>query len=57
MDDSKTANLIAKVPLTREFLLSRGRCCHSGCLNCPYNWWDEEWFKEWERLAGCVNPP
>ena len=25
--------------LTREFLLSRGYCCHLGCKNCPY---DEE---------------
>ena len=23
-------------PLSREYLLSRGRCCHSGCKNCPY---------------------
>lgn len=23
-------------PLSREFLLSRGYCCHNGCLNCPY---------------------
>jgi hypothetical protein len=23
-------------PLTREFLLARGHCCHSGCRNCPY---------------------
>ena len=23
-------------PLDREFLLSRGYCCHSGCQNCPY---------------------
>ena len=22
--------------LTREFLLKRGFCCHSGCLHCPY---------------------
>lgn len=22
--------------LTREFLLSRGYCCHLGCKNCPY---------------------
>lgn len=22
--------------LTREFLLKRGKCCHKGCLNCPY---------------------
>jgi len=24
------------VPLTRDELLSRGECCNSGCLNCPY---------------------
>jgi thymidylate synthase (FAD) len=23
-------------PLSREFLLKRGYCCHNGCLNCPY---------------------
>ncbi|MEM1069005.1 MAG: DUF5522 domain-containing protein [Planctomycetota bacterium] len=23
-------------PLSREFLLSRGYCCNSGCKNCPY---------------------
>ncbi|WP_417459099.1 DUF5522 domain-containing protein [Kordiimonas sp.] len=23
-------------PLTKEFLLSRGRCCGNGCVNCPY---------------------
>lgn len=23
-------------PLNKEFLLSRGKCCGSGCLNCPY---------------------
>ncbi len=22
--------------LTRSFLLSRGRCCGSGCRHCPY---------------------
>lgn len=22
--------------MTREFLISRGFCCHSGCKNCPY---------------------
>lgn len=22
--------------LTREYHLSRGRCCTSGCINCPY---------------------
>lgn len=24
------------MPLSREFLLSRGRCCGLLCLNCPY---------------------
>lgn len=23
-------------PLSREFLLQRGYCCHNGCVNCPY---------------------
>ena len=23
-------------PLSRELLLSRGKCCGNGCLNCPY---------------------
>ena len=23
-------------PLSREFLLARGRCCNRGCTNCPY---------------------
>jgi hypothetical protein len=23
-------------PLSREFLLSRGSCCGSGCTNCPW---------------------
>ncbi|MDD9953699.1 MAG: DUF5522 domain-containing protein [Candidatus Woesearchaeota archaeon] len=23
-------------PLTKEFLLERGYCCGSGCMNCPY---------------------
>jgi len=22
--------------LTREYLLNRGKCCGSGCRNCPY---------------------
>ncbi len=24
------------MPLSAEYLLSRGRCCHNGCMNCPY---------------------
>lgn len=23
-------------PLSSEFLESRGKCCSSGCINCPY---------------------
>lgn len=23
-------------PMSREFLLSQGRCCMNDCLNCPY---------------------
>ena len=23
-------------PLSREFLLARGSCCHNNCKNCPY---------------------
>jgi hypothetical protein len=24
--------------LTEHYLLERGYCCGSGCLNCPYNY-------------------
>jgi len=24
------------MPLSAEYLLSRGRCCHNQCMNCPY---------------------
>jgi len=27
---------LEKVPLTREFLLQRGKCCGSKCVACPY---------------------
>jgi hypothetical protein len=23
-------------PLSREYLIARGKCCGNGCLNCPY---------------------
>ena len=23
--------------LTKEFLLKRGKCCHHGCRNCPWD--------------------
>tara|TARA_Y100001938_G_scaffold138387_1_gene203793 strand:+ start:95 stop:514 length:420 start_codon:yes stop_codon:yes gene_type:complete len=29
-------------PLSREFLLKRGYCCNSGCINCPYKEKDME---------------
>jgi hypothetical protein len=25
------------IPLTREFLVSRGSCCGNICKNCPYH--------------------
>ena len=28
--------LYKMMPLTREFLLSRGVCCKRNCVNCPY---------------------
>lgn len=30
------------IPLTREFLIKKGRCCGSKCLNCPY---EPKWTK------------
>jgi hypothetical protein len=27
-----------KVVMTSKFLLKRGRCCSSGCSNCPYGY-------------------
>ena len=27
-----------KVVMTAKFLLKRGRCCSSGCSNCPYGY-------------------
>ena len=29
-------------PLSKEFLISRGSCCGSGCKNCPY-------FPKWTK--------
>ena len=34
-------------PLSRDFLLKRGFCCHNGCKNCPYNMT----FKNYQELA------
>lgn len=33
-------------PLSREFLLARGRCCHNGCMNCPYS------TDRWQHIGG-----
>lgn len=30
-------------PLTKEFLLARGKCCKNSCKNCPYK--EEENFE------------
>lgn len=30
------------VPLSRNFLLSRGFCCKMGCKNCPWNYEKEK---------------
>ncbi len=27
-----------KVVMTSKYLLKRGRCCSSGCTNCPYGY-------------------
>jgi hypothetical protein len=27
-----------KVVMTEKYLLKRGRCCSSGCTNCPYGY-------------------
>lgn len=32
-----TLNKHGELVFTKEFLLKRGHCCKSGCLNCPYN--------------------
>ena len=33
-------------PLSREYLLSRGKCCKLGCKNCPWNYKREKPEKE-----------
>ena len=32
----RSADTVGFEPLTRSELLSRGKCCLSGCINCPY---------------------
>jgi hypothetical protein len=47
------------MPLSREFLLSRGVCCHNGCLNCPYKEDEEESSvedKSVKKKPGLFNP-
>ena len=31
-----------KVVMTKKYLSKRGRCCTSGCLNCPYGFTHNE---------------
>jgi hypothetical protein len=38
--------------MTKEYLLSRGSCCGSGCRNCPY---DKEEFAIASRKNADVN--
>lgn len=33
-------------PLSREYLLARGKCCKLGCKNCPWNYKREKPEKE-----------
>lgn len=35
-------------PLSRNFLLQRGFCCHNGCTNCPYK---NMTFKDYQDKA------
>lgn len=41
-------------PLSREFLLARGYCCHLKCKNCPYttNHMIEDYLKELQETWG-----
>lgn len=27
---------VGTLPMSKEFLISRGKCCGLGCKNCPY---------------------
>ena len=42
-------------PLSREYLVSRGYCCGSGCKNCPYDPPHEKGTKEIHFLGQNVN--
>ena len=39
-------------PLSKEFLLKRGYCCHNGCKNCPYR--EKEMEQKREKWVGWV---
>ena len=39
-------------PLSKEYLLSRGSCCGSGCKNCPYR--EKEMEQKREKWVGWV---
>ena len=51
---TRTLTLGHMKPLSREFLLSRGYCCHNSCTNCPYDM-KEEALKLLEEIEENVN--
>jgi hypothetical protein len=30
-----------RVVMTKQYLSKRGRCCNSGCMNCPYGFTED----------------
>ena len=36
MNDFKYFEEQWNAPLSKEYLVRRGSCCGSGCINCPY---------------------
>lgn len=42
--------------LSRDFLLNRGRCCGSGCTNCPYGVRQVDW-KQFKDALPTVSKP
>ena len=44
------------IPLSREFLLSRGFCCSNSCVNCPYKERDLVILMDYTVLEGARDP-
>lgn len=40
-DIDYTINEDGDLVFTKTYLLKRGHCCQSGCLNCPYGYQDK----------------